>query len=372
MLSSAIIPYVPPKSPMDFIRSEVERMNPSAVPLGLPKELALAIFAFLDRQSLSRCFLVSHDWKLLADDRFLWSEIFRRRPILERENSPFNEAKEYHDIAIKFSQSGLFGAAFAASQVCVQFTPEVGAYSFSYLSKKACDAKRYEAALDFQQLAMAHHADAGNEAESYLIIGQISEANFLDKSDQLIQRAVALIDSDREFGLQALVAIAKKFADLKMFEGSMKYAQLAQSLGEAKTCLRKRNFDRDTHPFTEMSRHMLSLKQYALAEECAKKMDARFCQPANIYADIILAQMEDEDYINESLLAELKPETMPWVQTHEGLVFGLIAKGRYKEGQKLAQIRLQVEWRYGVAEFKRELKNKLDGLGLDSNDWMKL
>lgn len=367
-MSMALIPYTRPKTPSEFIKSEIEKKNPPNIYI----ELMIHIFSFLDVRSLSRCSLVDKQWKLLSSDKILWSNIFRKTNLshVKTENSFMSEAWRYRDLSLIFSQSKRFGSAIAACEKCAQLDAHNGAYSFRDLSKMACEAKDYKTALRCQQLAKQYYADAGNEAMSFFIKSQVKELNFLENSESLIQLSVDLINEDREFGLLALITVAKKFADLQMFDEAMKYTQLGRSLRDSRRCTRGRNHNDDIHPFVEMGKHMLSLKQYKLAEECARKLDEKYYHPDWLYSDIIVKQMQEENYVNEALFFEIGTETSPWIKASEALVFGLIDNERYVEAQKIAKSRLQATWDFGKHDFSYRLERKLFSLGINITLWL--
>lgn len=367
-MSTALIPYTPPKTPMEFIKSEIEKRNPPK----LPSELMLYIFSFLDVRSLSRCSLVDQRWKQLSSDRILWTNIFEKTDLshVRTQRSFMSEAWRYRDLTLNFSGSNRFEPAIAACEKCAQLDAYNGAYGFRDLCKKACEVKDYKTAMKCQKLAKQYYADAGNEAMSFLIKSQVEDLNFLEHSEALIQLSVELIDEDREFGLQALITVAKKFADLQMFKEAMKYTQLGRTLRDSRHCSRRRNHNDDIHPFNEMGKHMLSLRQYKLSEECARKLDKQYHYPEEFYSDIIVKQIQEENFVNEALFSEIRPETKSWITASEGLVFGLIDNGRYDEAQKIAKSRLQATWGFRKHEFKHKLEKKLLSLGINAILWL--
>ena len=271
-----------------------------------------------------------------------------------------SEDWRYRDLALIFTGSGRFEPAIAACEKSAQLNAHNGAYGFRDLCTKACEVNDYKTALECQKLSKQYYADAGNQSMSILIISQTEDSNFLEHSEALVQSSVDLIDEDREFGLQALISVAKKFADLQMFEDAMTYTELASTLKVARGCKRDRDTSNDVYPFIEMSQYMLSLKQYKLAEEYARKVNPCFCSSPNwLFSNIIAKQMQEENFVNEALFSEINNVTEAWRRTCEALVFGLIDNGRYDEAQKFAKSRLQTAPNYGKDDFKRKLERKL-------------
>lgn len=261
--------------------------------------------------------------------------------------------------------------SFAACEQSAKLNPFIGGYGFRDLCKSACDRKDYETALECQLLAKKYDEDAGNEAMGCLIISQAKNSNFLEVANKLISQSIALIDEDREYGLQALMKIAKKFANLQKYEEAMQCTQLAKTLGDSRDCTRERRPLLDILPFNKMSEHMLKLKQYKLAEEYARKSEDRFGATSWLFTHILIKQMKEENFLNEALLAEMppNPNTESGVTAIEAVVFFLIDKGRLDEAQKFAKIRglLQLDI---DQDFKLELEKKLAKSGIDVNAWL--
>lgn len=298
---TALIPYNPPKTPMEFITWKMEKKNPSR----LENEQIVRIFLFLDVRDLAKSSQVSQRWKLL-------------------------------------------------SNIGLQSTSD------------------YTIAGLFQKLAEQYCADVENEAMCYVIKSRVTNPNFLQHSDALIQLSQKLIAEDREFGLQALMAIAKKFADLQMFGKAMETTELARTLGHLRQCPRAPYHNSETvYPFAEMGAHMLSLKQYKLAEECADKLNLPYRLDAevqwglpdlaspmlqgNLYADIVVKQINEENLVNETLFSKIECDTCPWVKAIEGLALGLIKHNRCREATEFAKSRLRTTWEFGKAHFKATL-----------------
>lgn len=369
-MGAVAIPHTTPRISAGFLNSIMNQLlkDPASV---LPYELMLRIFSLLDLKGINRCSLVCKKWRQISAEESLWVIIFNSTDLshLKTELSFINKSWIYRDLASIFKQSGRFRMAIAACEKCASIDAHNGAYGFRDLSKTACTNKDYKAAAEFQQLAKKHHADAGSDAMSYFIKCQVADSNFLEASEQLIAMSVALIDEDREFGLQALMTIAEKFANLQLFDEAMECTQQARTLGDSKVCKRARDHSDGVHPFVEMGKHMLSLKQYKLAEECARKLEASFYHPESLYSDIIIKQATEENFINEPLLAELKPETLPWTTAYEGLVFALIEHKRFDEAQIFAKTRLQTKWDYNLREFRSKLRVKLSNLSIDTSSW---
>ncbi len=342
----------------------------------LPNEIIVRIFSFLGI-TLLKCPQVCKEWKRLSSDndlwsRELWSDIFKTADLshVKTYNSFMKEDSKYRDIALQFMKSNKIGVAIAACERCAQINASNGAWGFRDLCKAACDRKEYETALQCQQLSKKYEADAGNQAMSYFIISQVCDPNFLESAEKLISHSKALINKDREFGLQALMTIAKKFADLQKYEKAMQCTQLARTLGDARDCTRGRNQNDDIHPFNLMSAHMLGLKQYKLAEECARKGESHFCHTDWLFSYIIKKQMEQENFVNIALLTEISPNTLPGITTYEAVVFHLIDHGRFNEAKKWAKIRLNIDWEYDKHPFKINLERKLAGSGIVMNAWL--
>lgn len=354
---------------------EIEKNN---VP-NLPSELIKILFSFLDAKSLSICSLVSLEWKQFSSDKELWSKIFENFDLYQLQNYFFNmdKVEEYRKLSVKLTPSNRFGAAIAACEKSAKLDAHTDAcgfrdisYAFRDISEVACKVKDYKTAMHCQMLAQQYFAVVGHEAMSLIIKCQVADANFLENSDRLINMAIALIDGDREFGLQALIAIAKKFADLQMFDEAMKYTQLGRTLRSSRNCRRGRDQRDDIHSFTEMGKHMLSLKQYKLSEECARKLDPHYFYPEWLYADILVKQIQEENFVNESLFSKIKFGTAHWITASEGLVFGLIDHGRYEEAKNIAKLRLKVEWSFGMPQFEKRLNEILTKLEMDVNLWL--
>ncbi len=336
----------------------------------LPNELIVHIFSFFDMRTLVRCPSICREWKELSSDEILWKGIFEKTNLSQFKLKFFSldEAWTYRDISSKFIESGRFGAAIAACNKCGELNKSNGAYALRDLCMKACEIKDYEMAYRCQKLAeeyvayaekdTEHTACAANETISYIIKSQVTDPNFLENYENLINLSVTLIDKDREFGLQALIAIAKKFADLQLFDKAMELTQLAKTLGDSRVCKRGRNHSDDIHPFNQMSKHMLSLKQYKLAEECADK-SVEQCPSSWLYSEIVIKQIREEKFFNEPLYSKVKHGTMPWICASEALVFNLIDMGRIEEAQKIAQERLQLTWFYGMSDFKKKFEEKI-------------
>ena len=334
----------------------------------MPDDVTLHIFTFLDPRSLARSSLVSKHWKDLSGADFLWREILNNADLsfVKTPYSFMGDDWKYRDISFIFIKAGRFDSAVEACKISSKHDAHNGAYGFRDLCQKACDMNRYDVAIKCQQLAKQYYADAGNSSMSYVIKSQIAKSDFLETYQQLVNMSVNLIDDDREYGLQSLMEVAKKLADLNKLDEAMQYTLLARTLRDSRGCNRGRNHSDDTHPFTFMGKHMLSLKQYKLAEECARKLDARYYSPSWLYAEIIVKQIEEEHFVNDRLFSEIKSGTAPFIMAAEGLVFGLIECGRYDEAKNFAKLRMQLEWGYGKCSFESKLKEKL---GVSVGDW---
>lgn len=332
-------------------------------------DITLNIFAYLDLRSLARSALVCRNWKDISGDVSLWREILNKTDLsfVKTPNSFMSIAWKYRDISLIFINSRRFYPAIEACKISAKHDSRNGAYGFRDLCQKACDMNRYDIALKCQQLATYYCADAGNSAMRYFINSQSAESDFLEIYQQLIEMSVNLIDDDREYGLESLMEIAKKLADLNKFDEAMQYTQLARTLRDSRDCDRRRNHSDDIHPFKFMGKHMLSLKQYKLAEECARKIDVKHYHPEWLYAEIIVKQIQEENFVNDRLFSEIKSGTAPFIMAAEGLVFGLITYGRYDEAKSFAKLRMQLDWAYGKHGFECKIKEKL---GVSVGDWL--
>jgi tetratricopeptide (TPR) repeat protein len=331
-------------------------------------DITFNIFTFLDLRSLVRSSLVCKNWKDVSENASLWREILNRTDLslVETKNSFISIAWKYRDISLIFSDSERFHPAIEACKISAKHDPHNGAYGFRDICQKACDMNRYDIALKCQQLAKHYYADAGNAAMSYFIKSQAAKSDFLEIYQQLIEMSVNLIEDDREYGLQSLMEVAKKLADLNRFGEAMHYTQLARTLRDSRDCTRGRDHSDDIHPFTFMGKHMLSLKQYKLAEECARKIDVRHYHPEWLYAEIVVKQIQEEHFVNDRLFSEIRPKMAPFITAAEGLVFGLIACGRYDEAKDFTKLRMQLDRVVGKYDFKRKIK---ENLGVSVEDW---
>jgi tetratricopeptide (TPR) repeat protein len=331
------------------------------------KDVTFNIFTFLDLRSLARGSVVCKNWKNVSENASLWQEILNKTDLLlvKTENSFMSIAWKYRDISLIFSNSERFYLAIEACKISAKHDSRNGAYGFRDLCQKACDMNRYDIALKCQQLAKHYFADAGNAAMSYFIKSQAVKSDFLEIYQQLVEMSVNLIDDDREYGLQSLMEVAKKLADLNKFDEAMQYTQLAKTLRDSRGCSRGRNHDDDIHPFSVMGEHMLSLKQYKLAEDCALKMDTH--TKSWLYAEIVVKQIQEENVVNDRLFSEIKSGTAPFIMAAEGLVFGLIACGRHDEAKSFAKLRMQIDRAYGKHSFESKLK---ENLGVSVGDWL--
>ncbi len=369
-IKTNVMPY---KASVELEKGTRDTANALSI---LPNEVIVRIFSFIGI-TLLNCPQVCKEWKRLCSDselwsRELWSVIFKTADLshVKTSYSFMNDGWKYRDIALQFMKSNKTGAAIAACERCSQIDAFNGAYGFRDLFKAACGRKEYETALQCQQLAKKYEADAGNEAMCYFIKSQVDDPNFLESAEKLISHSKALINEDREFGLQALMKIADKFADLQKYEEAMECTQLARTLGDARDCPRGRNHSDDIHPFNQMSAHMLKLKQYKLAEECARKGESNCCHTDWLFSDIIKKQIEEENYANTTLLAAMTPSTMPGMTAYEAVVFHLIDQGRFDEAKNLAKIRLNINCAYNKSSFQINLERKLAGSGIDVNAWL--
>jgi hypothetical protein len=347
-----------PKTPKELESSQIEKQNYPC----LPTQLMLRVFSYLDILNLSKCSLVNHQWKRWSSDKTLWKNLIAKFDISQWAPQTYmGVAWKYRDLALSFSKSFLFGAAITCCETGMKHGDSIGGpHTLRDICRRACQIKDYKTALECQQLAKQLLASAGNLAMSDIIHFQTRAANFLENSEKLIESSLNLIEEDRDLGLEALVTIAKKFASLQMFDKAMQYTQLATNVRDSKKCSRSGEHI-DIQPFREMGKHMLSLNQCNLAEECAKKI-GRNNFAKELFADIIIKQIQEENFINERLLAEIEFDTIPWERACEGLVFGLIDKARYEEAQKIANLRLQSN--FGNSRFTEKLRHKLMSLGM--------
>lgn len=348
-ISTDLIPYTPPQTPLQFIHSEIRRIqSEKKTSLSLSSNLLSHIFSYLKMRGLIRCSLVNRQWKLVYGDRTLWKLIKTDMSNEKFFDVAFMEmARKYKNIFSKFSASRFgcvmhayekrFGSVKGGLSNCEKLSTEMSAYAIRDLCQAACDSKDYQIAMNCHWFAKQYLADAGNEAMSYIIISQVSDQNFLEKSNDLIQLSKDLINDDLEFGLKALMAVACKFADLKMFREAIKNTQFAQTLRDTKTCQRKRDFSLDIQPFMAMGKHALSMNNYDLAEYCARKLDKRSFNPQLFYADIIIKQIQENNSINKTLFSEITPQTPAWKKAIEGLVAGLNKHKRFDEAKKIGR-----------------------------------
>ena len=350
----------PPHTSKEFIACVEEKTNIEC----LDRATMLRIFTFLDMRTLLKCSLVSKRWKWMSADRFLWKALFATTDLshIKTENSFRSISYKYTDISLAFVRTSRFEIAMAACEKSAQHDAVDGASGLRNLCVEACKLKEYETAMLCCTLAKKFHQNIGNQAVAHCIESRVKDSDFLEKATELVHLSVDLIKDDREFGLQALMTIAKKFADLELFKDAIDYTQQAHNLRDEYPCNRERICHNDIHPFGEMGKHFLDLNQYELAINCAKKVCRQHHRHEYLYAAIILKQIQKNNFINESLFAEIERETLPWIFACEGLAFGLLDHHRLDEAKKYAKMRLSVTWFNGKNEFEKKFKEKLNHL----------
>lgn len=368
----------------DVVRAvdEVKIGNASneAIPIStLPDELLLNIFSFLGLKSLARSCEVNRHWNRLSYDKSLWSGIFKISHFDRIKTNCGNDHK-YSDLTKIFDRTQRFSIVIAGCQKAVKLKDACSGFGLMDICKAACDLKDYDMGLLCQQLAKQYHSEAGNEAMSYFIRSRVADSNFIKIYKKLIKSSLDLVMKDREFGLEALITITKKLADLELFEESMKYTQLAEELQNTRKCDRPRILSDDIHPCYDMAKHLLRLKQYKLAEECAKKMRRCNCHENYfIYSKIVIAQFKEENIINEKLLSELRSHPSYWTSTSTTLAIALIDYRRYKEAKKFAKSVFAIDKSYvgsrpddqfNCMDLVRDLRDKLIKEGLNIKDWL--
>lgn len=354
-----LIPHNPAQVGAELVRPKKEKKivkNVFEVPL---------FFSFLDLKHLSRCFLVNKKWKHLASSNLLWKSVFERTNFvfLRTYNSFISEAWKYRDLSMNFARANQFGAAIAACQKCAELSSINGAQGFKDLCEKACRIKDYKTAVECAQLAESCHPDVGSQAINIFIKTQlieVTEIQFLKNVNNLIDMSVDLVDKDREFGLDALISVAKKMADFKNLEVAIRYTVRAEALKKEKKCKRQRNEEQDVNPFFEMAQHMLTLKEYGFAESCAKQSKHKLID--SLLTEIVIKQLEEEEIFNEGLLKQLKPGTIYWITAYERAALGLIDHKKFRKANEMLKIRFSAEKICNTRPFRYELKQKLKEL----------
>jgi hypothetical protein len=378
MSMSIAVHYSSQETVSNVVACSVEKEEEKNFPHLFPN-LGILFFSFLDKASLVKCSLVNKEYAKISANQNLWIEILKKLNFSEIKAKWGRNggAWKYRKVSLQFIKTNRFHAAFVACEKCAQLDASVGAFGFRDLCIKMCKIKNYEVAARCQELANSYFlslkkkdcfVNPGYESMSHYIQSRVEDSNFLEKSEELIQLSLTLIDDDREFGLQALMTIVKKFADLKMFEKAMALTQQARNLRDQKECKRERNHGEDIEPFVVMGKHLVSLKQYQLAEECARKIDFWVYNPHWIYKDIVIKQIREENFVNESLFSKIR--SISWIEASEGLVWGLIDHERYDEAQKIAKSRLSTIWDGKKDKFKLKLGERLKSIGIDPDLWL--
>jgi hypothetical protein len=356
---------------------EINKNNNPGFIFNLPDDIIVSIFTSLGLQ-LKDCTAICKKWYLLTTQatektRQLWLTIFNNISMSRQRTLNWDgrfcsfddsDSQKYWFIADYCSGCHKFGLALAAADKCESLDPTKGALAFGSIIRAALWIKDYKLAEQCQQLANKYSPNEGslifregdNEIKKH-ILSKIKHQDFLEVSDKLISLSLALIDNDDSsgfglwLGLESLMTIALQFAKLQKFEEAMKYTQLARTLRDAKAPQKKRS-QNYIKLFNQMGLRLLSLKQYKLAEECAKSGEPQLIYPDYLYAKIIIGQIRDENYVNETLLDQLRFNNNIYIETStknndEALsacreaVFALIDQGKYKEAKKYAEICLQ-------------------------------
>lgn len=323
----------------------------------LPIELVVQIFSSLGELHLAKLCLLNHKWKQLSSKREFWNLVWENIHLTQI-STPHSfrcAGTRYKQLSEKFSIANRFEAAIAACEKCATINNLFAGNGLKDISKMACDAKNYETAKECQMLAKKHWANSGSEAMCIIIQSQVSDEDFLKNSKKLIQSAVTLINENRRFGLKALLTIAQKFVEMKMFAEALECTQLG--INDSKIC-------DEENPYLVMAKYMITQKQYTLAEAYAKKLD----HPEALYSDIVTMQIKEEKFFNSSLYALIKPDTASWFIASDGLVFGLINMEKYEEAKKIAQARIETS--FGSFLFRCNLKTTLTNLGIDASTWL--
>jgi hypothetical protein len=294
----------------------------------LPPEIVMHVFSSLDFRSLARCSLVCKKWKQLSSAQNLWKDLFVKQVL----PYGFRVTSYYARLTFPFVGSQRCEVALAGCEMiplshggdkeCVD---HVRAESFRDLCKQACLVHEYKFAQECQQKASQYLAEAGSQAMWVLIKTQAEDSDFLEKSEKLLQLARELIKQDREYGLDALIAVAKRFADLKDFTQALKLIEEARTLRDSIPLIerptspfdREYHFDRNILPVAEMCKHLVRLGQYELVQECFKNIEKEYFHPEWLPKE--MGEVEEENFIKRLLSPELQSGTIPWVMAEKEL-----------------------------------------------------
>jgi hypothetical protein len=171
----------------------------------------------------------------------------------------------------------------------------------------------------------------------------VEDQNFLEKSEQLITLAIDLIKKDRDYGLDALMTVAKRFADYGCFDKAKACTDLASKWRKETT--RGPQDASYILPVTEMCRHLVCLNQYELAKEYFRSIEREYFHPDWLPKEIG-SQTQEELFENNVLTGTLSWD-MAEQEYWDKILFGT-AKFYREKGKECGDGLVQIR-RYGAA-----------------------
>ncbi len=342
------------KNTVPFFRYAFQPRNPN-----LPVPVIAHIVSFTDFQTAARCSLLDKKWNMITTCRTFWNTVWKNTRLTEYLNGHYYSSAgySYRVVSERFSKAYQFQAAIAACVKCNEINSPYAAMGLREICKSLCKIKNYPLALECQALAKHYYADCGHEAMGHILNSQVNDEDFCYQYEELILSASTLLEENKEYGLKALIAIAKKLADMQKYEEAFTCASIGID----------HNLEKDPHhPYLQMGMHMLTLNEHKKAKDYADQMPY---PPIDLYADIAVKQIINEDVMND-IFIYIESDIEAVIRTCEKVIFELIDQNDLYSAMGCTKLRLQLP--EGIFKFKVALSNKLKAIGIDPKPFFKI
>ena len=287
---------------------------------------------------------------------------------LNTSNSHISLEWLYHDLSMIFAQYGFWNLASAAAEKCLGLNVQNGAFTFRDLCQSALKQNEFEKAWLFQAKVQEFNSEAAGQSLMAILKRKIElETDPKSALDQVEPYLIQLLEFDREYGIRCLIAIAKKAVNAQKTEMAVALVERACKEQQTRNCNRERNSD-DVHPYRDMARYCLKLKQYELSELFARKTDN-----TNLFwhLDKIVNSKLAVEIVDDRLIDELHA----FRRLRESLVLKIISV-LFAQNQLNKARLLLIRHFEGLEEFRRDslirqIEKSLQSKGFEVKKWLK-
>lgn len=290
---------------------------------------------------------------------------------LKTSHSFMNSAWLYSDLSMIFAQHGFWDLASAAAAQCSTLDAHNGAFNFRDLCLLGLAQNNHEKAWLYQAEAQKFNSDAGGQSLMAILERKIKLATDPESAlDQIEAHLMPLLELDREYGLRCLIAVAKKAVDAQRTGIALALVERAFKERQARNCSRGRDHSDDIHPYRDMARYCVELKQYELSELFARKADTQYTHLSWHLTDIVTSKLADET-VDHRLIDELHASR----RLSENLVLQitsvLFAQNHLDEARQLIIRHFEDLKQSERDSLIRRLEKPLKSKGLEAKNWLK-